>query len=294
MPTHQEIHEMIQSYENPERIALSMRYPWLEKPIVTTRQVVRGLQNAVDLRIQRRYCSEYYPSVVARHRSVLRRKLGNTDMKLQERKVKNLQLAVQQLDGLVIQPGGVFSFWEIIGRPSYQRGFVDGMLIARGKVLEGLGGGLCQLSNFMYWILLHAPTQVLERHHHAMDVFPDSGRVLPFGSGATVFYNYIDLKMKNISKQPLQLKIWLTENHLKGQVLSPLPFRQKYHIREEDHCFYKCGSSYYRYNVLYRETRVEGDVVRTEKLTTNCAPVVYDVDDDSLRKIGFTVIHSQY
>ena len=51
-----------------------------------------------------------------------------------------------------------------------------------------------------------------------MGCFPDSGRVLPFGSGATCFYNFLDLKVKTFCA-PLQIKI-MTDTHLKGQLLS--------------------------------------------------------------------------
>lgn len=111
------------------------------------------------------------------------------------------------------------------------------MLISRGKVVEGIGGGLCQLANLFYWIFLHAPVEIVERYHHSLDVFPDSGRVLPFGSGATIVQNYIDLQIKNISQEPLQIKIWLTDTHLKCQLLAPNPIKQKFHIFEKNHTF---------------------------------------------------------
>ncbi|MFJ8513275.1 VanW family protein [Lysinibacillus xylanilyticus] len=51
------------------------------------------------------------------------------------------------------------------------------------KVKTGVGGGICQLANLLYWMALHTPLIVTERHHHSFDPFPDSGRTLPFGSG---------------------------------------------------------------------------------------------------------------
>jgi len=54
--------------------------------------------------------------------SLLRRKLGNVDMSLQEAKIKNLILAVPKFDNIVIRPGQTFSFWKILGEPTYRRG----------------------------------------------------------------------------------------------------------------------------------------------------------------------------
>ena len=72
---------------------------------------------------------------MARHQSVLRRKLGNSDPRLQEQKITNLKQAVKKLNGVVIPPGKTFSLWSIIREPSAKNGFVNGMLLSGGKVV---------------------------------------------------------------------------------------------------------------------------------------------------------------
>lgn len=285
-----DIAQRIYTHENPKRVALSKRYPLLKKAIILLRYFIRDIQNLFDSRIKFERSSDFFDCVAARHQSVLRRKLGDSDMQLQEQKITNLRQAVQKLNGIIIQPNHVFSFWKILGKPSYKNGYVDGMLLANGKVVKGLGGGLCQLSNFLYWIFLHSPVETVERYHHSMDVFPDSGRILPFGGGATVLYNFIDLKVKNVSVQPLQLKIWLTDNHLKGQILSSGTLLQKFHVFEANHCFVKRGKQYFRYNEIYKETRIRGEVDRIEKITTNFAPVLYEVTEEYLEANNFKVL----
>jgi len=213
-----DIAKRIYNYENPKRVAFSKKFPFLKKPIIKTRHLIRNLQNFLDFRIKFKKSSEFFECVVARHQSVLRRRLGDSDPKLQEQKILNLKQAVKYLDGVVIQPNDVFSLWQIIGKPNYKNGYVDGMLLSNGRVIAGVGGGLCQLSNFLYWIFLHSPIETIERYQHSMDVFPDSGRTLPFGGGATILYNFIDLKVKNTSKYPIQLKIWITYIHIKCKI----------------------------------------------------------------------------
>ena len=290
MKIKKEIAERIYNYENPKRIALSRKYPFLKKPIIFLRHKVRDVQNFFDFRIKHERKNDFFDCVVARHQSILRRRLGDSNPKLQEQKIVNLKQAVQLLNGIVIKPNHVFSLWKIIGKPKYENGYVDGMLLSNGKVIEGIGGGLCQLSNFLYWIFLHAPIETVERFHHSMDVFPDSGRTLPFGGGATILYNFIDLKVKNISTYPLQLKIWLTDNHLKGQILSPRPISEKFHVFEKNHFFIKRGKKYFRYNNIYTETKDDGKVKTIDKTITNFAPVLYDVTDEYLQKNNFKVL----
>jgi len=285
-----EIAECIYNYENPKRIALSRKYPFLKKSIIYLRHLTRDIQNFFDSGIKYKRKNIFFDYIVARHQSVLRRRLGDSNPKLQEQKIINLKQAIKRLNGVVIQPKHVFSFWKIIGKPKYENGYVDGMLLSNGKVIEGIGGGLCQLSNFLYWIFLHAPIETVERHHHSMDVFPDSGRTLPFGGGATILYNFIDLQVKNISTCPLQLKIWLTDNHLKGQILSRRPIAQKFHIFEKNHFFIKRGGRYFRYNEIYKETKINGKVEKIEKITTNFAPVLYNMTDEYLQKNNLKVL----
>jgi len=290
MKIEKEIAERIHNYENPKRIALSRKYPFLKKPIIFLRHLFRDIQNFFDFSIRYERKNDFFDCIVARHQSVLRRRLGDSSPKLQEQKIINLKQAIQRLNGIVIQPNHVFSLWKIIGKPKYENGYVDGMLLSNGKVIEGIGGGLCQLSNFLYWIFLHAPIETVERYHHSMDVFPDSGRTLPFGGGATILYNFVDLKVKNISTYPFQLKIWLTDNHLKGQILSPRPIPQKFHIFEKNHFFIKRGKRYFRYNEIYKEIKIGGQVEKIEKITTNFAPVLYQVTEEYLQKNNFKVL----
>lgn len=279
-----ELLRRIQQYESPKRIALSKKYPRLKKPIIASRRIIRDFDNFFNFKLQHKRQDVFFDCIVQRHQSVLRRKLGKSDARLQEQKIINLQKAVEKLNGVVIEPGNIFSLWKIIGKPSYKDGYVDGMLLSNGKIVEGLGGGLCQLSNFLHWIFLHAPFEIVERYHHSMDVFPDSGRTLPFGSGATILYNFIDLKAKNVSTVPLQIKLWLTPTHLKGQIVSSHRLPYKYHLFEKNNLFVKKGKKYFRYNEIYRETKYNGKVQKIEKVLTNFAPVLYTVTDAYLRK----------
>jgi len=208
---------------------------------------------------------------------------------LQKNKVSNLKIGISQLDGVIIPPQAIFSFWDNIGTVTKKKGYLDGMLLSNGRVAVGIGGGLCQLSNFLMWIFLHTDSKVIERFHHSVDAFPDSGRTIPFGSGATIFSNFVDLKIQNVSKFPLQLKLWLTDSTLKGQILSTHPSESKYHIVEKNHQFIKKNKDYFRYNEIFRETLKNGLKLDEQLIFTNFAPVVYEVDMLHLQTCGILV-----
>jgi len=164
-----------------------------------------------------RRTDERLPYVIFTHRTPLLRRLKDVDMWLQHNKVKNLQIAVRRLNGLILRPGETFSYWRLIGNPTRRKGYVEGMVLFYGQVRTGVGGGLCQLSNLIYWMTLHTPLIVTERHRHSYDVFPDADRTQPFGTGATCAYNYLDLQIYNSTPQVYQLVVELTNTHLVGE-----------------------------------------------------------------------------
>ena len=141
---------------------------------------------------------ESLPIVIYRHNSLIRRRLGNVNMQLQENKATNLGFAVKHIDGLVIHPGETFSVWKLIGRTTKRKGYKEGLTIAKGKPSQGIGGGMCQLSNLIHWLVLHSELTITEHHHHdGLDLFPDFGRQIPFGTGTSISYNYIDYRFRN-------------------------------------------------------------------------------------------------
>ena len=106
--------------------------------------------------------------------------LRGEEMEWQRNKVTNLKLAVAPLAGLVLDPGETFSYWKLIGKPSRRKGYKEGMVLFLGRIGGDIGGGLCQLSNLIFWMTLYTPLTVVERYRHSHDVFPDANRTQPF------------------------------------------------------------------------------------------------------------------
>ncbi len=214
-----------------------------------------------------------------KHQSLLRRRLGNSDPELQENKVKNLRISCPTIDGILIKPGQTFSFWRQIGEATAAKGYHEGMQLSQGEVVRGVGGGLCQLANLLYWMALHTPLEVVERHHHSFDPFPDENRVLPFGSGAGVFYNYVDLRFHNPTDLTFQIRVWLTDDHLKGAIYTDRKTLYSYHVVEREHRFYSKDSKNFRENEIWREVidRRTGNRIAEEMLVKNHAEVKYEL-----------------
>lgn len=215
--------------------------------------------------------------IVFKHRTPLLRQLKDVDMQLQYNKITNLKIAAQKINRIVIQPGETFSYWKTIGATTKRKGYVEGMILHYGKVTTGVGGGLCQLSNLIYWMTLHTPLTVTERYRHSYDVFPDSKRSQPFGSGATCAYNYLDLQIKNETTEPYQLIIYLTDVSLVGEWRSVSQPTNTYKVYEKDHQFtLEQWGGYVRHNTIYREVyNRNNECIDDQFITENHAITMY-------------------
>ena len=151
-----------------------------------------------------------------KHGSLLLRELSPDEMALQHSKVVNLRLASARTDGVVIRPGETFSFNKVVGNCTRRKGYVVGMRLSNGDATAGVGGGICQLANLLHWMFLHSPLTVVERSEHSFDPFPDKNRVLPWGVGCSIVYNYVDLVVRNDTGTTFQLRTWVGAKHLRG------------------------------------------------------------------------------
>jgi vancomycin resistance protein VanW len=217
------------------------------------------------------------PNIAYEHKTPLLRKLKNVDMWLQYNKIENLKLAVKQINGIVIRPGETFSYWRLIGRPTKRKGYKEGMVLYYGGFKAGVGGGLCQLSNLIYWMTLHTPLRVSERYRHSYDVFPDVSRTQPFGSGATCVYNYRDLQIYNCTGEEYQLRLTLDEEYLYGEWRTTEKSEKVYKVYENKHWItHEYWGGYVRNNIIHRKTfDMMGKELLDEYISENHAIMMY-------------------
>ncbi len=215
---------------------------------------------------------------VFKHRSFLLRPLRDVEMYLQYNKITNLQLAITAINGVVIRPGETFSIWRLVGRPTVKRGFLEGLVLHNGRIEKGIGGGLCQLGNLLYWMALHSPLNITERYRHSYDVFPDINRKIPFACGATLAYNYIDLQVRNDTSDAFQINLWLDDEYLNGEILSDRSPEWRYEIFEADHLFkLQPWGGYTRHNRIWRRQTSLIDGMTSEALVAeNHAIMMYN------------------
>ena len=161
----------------------------------------------------------------------------------------NLRLASNKINGTVIMPGEVFSYNKVVGKRTIAAGYKNAAIFSEGQVVDGLGGGICQVSSTLYNAALYADMTMTSRTNH---MFVPS--YVKAGRDATVVWGSIDFKFKNERDYPIKI-----ESSVSGGV---------------------CTVSFYG---LRRQTeydiKIETDLIRTIKYTTK-------YDYDSNKKAG--------
>lgn len=269
---------------------LSELSPVLYRLAVEKNIAQRKLRDALSgERFAARRQSEPLPVLIYRHNSLIRRTLGQVDMRLQNNKAVSLGLAAPHVDGVLIAPGETFSFWRLVGRCTARRGFLPGMVLHNGTPSESVGGGMCQFTNLIHWMILHSDLTIVERHHHdEYDLFPDFGRQVPFGVGTSILYNYLDYRFRNDTEDTYQLLVRSDGEYLRGELRCTAQPKHGWHVVCEDEYFSREGDAWYRSNRVFRRKvdRSTGVELARELLQQPHARVCYSeeyIDPEKIR-----------
>lgn len=114
----------------------------------------------------------------------------------------NLAVACKKADGTVLMPGETFSFNGTVGPRNAKNGFRNAIVFQDGQEVEGMGGGICQVSSTMFNTVLLSGLEIVSRRNHSLKV-----HYVPLGRDAMVSYGSSDFRFRNNTKYPLVLFI---------------------------------------------------------------------------------------
>ena len=140
----------------------------------------------------------------------------------------NVKLAASALDGIFLMPGAEVSYNAWVGERSEARGFKEAPVIEQGEMVEGLGGGACQVSSTVHAAALMAGLGIEERYNHSL---PSS--YIPVGMDAVVSYPMLDLRIKNTHSRPVVLRVHTEDNQLIARFYSDMPRSGRVLFRRE-------------------------------------------------------------
>lgn len=121
-------------------------------------------------------------------------------------RIKNIKIAAEALTGYVLKKGEEFSFNTVVGERTEKKGYEPAIIFVNGEKVDGVGGGICQISSTLYNLALLSKFKITERHVHQLPV-----TYVEKGKDATVAYGSLDLKFKNNSAFDVTLTVKVAE-----------------------------------------------------------------------------------
>ena len=113
----------------------------------------------------------------------------------------NLQLACRAVNGYILKPGETFSFNDVVGKRTAEKGYKSAAAYVNGKTVDSLGGGICQVSSSLYYCALLADLEILTRTNHS---YPSS--YVPIGLDATVSWGGPEFRFRNNTNYPIRIE----------------------------------------------------------------------------------------
>ena len=171
----------------------------------------------------------------------------------------NLILAANKINGTVLMPGETFSYNKTVGARTIAAGYRDAPIYVSGKVVDGVGGGICQIATTLYNAAVYANLEIVQRTNHQ---FVPS--YAPASRDATVVYGAIDFQFKNNRNYPIKIQCSVSGGIANFQIFG---------LRQEDD--YEVEISAYQtgttatavYSEAYKILKKDGAVVNKELLS---------------------------
>ena len=116
-------------------------------------------------------------------------------------RTNNLVLACQAINNYIVRPGDSFSFNEVLGERTAEKGYQLAGAYVDGETVDQLGGGICQVASTLYYCTLYADLEVLEREEHMF-----TADYLPLGMDATVNWDTLDFRFRNNTDYPIRIE----------------------------------------------------------------------------------------
>ena len=148
-------------------------------------------------------------------------------------RTRNLELAAAAINGTVLAPGAEFSFNKIVGERTAEKGYGEAGVYVGGRTENQLGGGVCQVASAIYYSVLKADLEVVERYEHQY-----TPTYVPWGMDATIYWGALDFRFRNNTPYPLRIDASVYDGYvfidLVGTETRDYTVKLDYSVIEED------------------------------------------------------------
>ncbi len=203
------------------------------------------------------------------------------DIKYQKNKVENLKILSKTMNHVVIKPRETFSFYYLSKKSKKFGKYKEGLVLINGKTVPQIGGGLCHMSNMLYYLFLLTPLTIVERHGHKVKSLPNPDPDSLNGVDATISNGWLDLRVKNETDATYQLDITFDDEYMYGKILGDNPSKEIATIQNDNLKFFRKDSKIYEsVSVIRIWENIKNHQKRTEKLYDEIVEVTYPLEEN--------------
>ena len=170
----------------------------------------------------------------------------------------NLRLAANKINGTVVMPGEEFSYNKVVGERTIAAGYKEAPIYVSGRVEDGLGGGICQITTTLYNAVVYANLEITERTNHQF--VPSYSKA---GRDATVVYGSIDFRFKNTRNYPVKILCTVSGGVAKCEIYG-LKENPDYDVEITSQVTETTSTSIK--SVTYKTVRQNGQVISSERI----------------------------
>ena len=160
------------------------------------------------------------PYEVCNSKTLMINEESGHDIIYQKNKVDNLKITSKTMNHIYIYPNETFSFCYLARNSKKYGKYKEGLVLVDGKIVPRVGGGICHLSNLLYYTFLKSPLTIVERYGHKIKSFPNPDKDSLDGVDATISSGWLDLKVRNDTNQIFQIVIGFDDDYMYAKILS--------------------------------------------------------------------------
>lgn len=267
-----------------KRKRITQLFPFLLPIRRWQRNLFYNIQMFFDKNTYSKKIGERLPYTVCHTKTFMMNENSGHDMIYQKNKVHNLKIASQTMNHILIYPNETFSFCYLIKNSNKYGKYKDGLVLVNGKIVAQKSGGLCHLSNLLYYLFLMSPLLIIERHGHQAKSFPNPDPESLEGIDATINSGWLDLKVKNETSNIYQIEISFDEEYMYGSILSNEKSLVEYKITNENIKYIKENEKIFEYVSIVR-TEIDKktkQAIKKEELYQEKIQILYDISKDEI------------
>ena len=171
----------------------------------------------------------------------------------------NLVLAANKINGTVLMPGETFSYNKVVGARTIAAGYKEAPIYVQGKVVDGLGGGICQITSTLYNAAVYANLEITQRtNHQFVPSYVTASR------DATVVYGSLDFQFKNNRNYAIKLVCSVSGGIANFKIFG---LKQEDDFQVEISSYETGRTATAIYSEAYKKLKKDGKTIRTELLS---------------------------